>query len=84
ALLSIGYRIKSEAAKPKLTDASLVLLGPARKGGIGVRIILVALALAAVLSLFPAVFETAGDIVPGGDAAIRVDRIAGDIAPGGS
>jgi len=50
-----------------------------------VRIILVGLVLAAALGLFPtAAFQTAGDIVPGGDAAIRVHRIAGDIMPGGS
>jgi len=46
-----------------------------------VRMILVGLVLAAALGLFPtAAFQTAG----GGDAAIRVHRIAGDIMPGGS
>lgn len=71
---------------PNLADGpAWYRLGPTRKGGLVVRIILVGLALAVVLSLSPtAEFQMAGDIVPGGDAAVRVHLIAGDIVPGGS
>jgi len=62
-----------------------MLLQSGLKGEIDVRMILVGLAIAAVLSVLPTVaFQTEGGIVPAGSAAISVHRIAGDIAPGGS
>lgn len=76
--------IKDKAAN-RMTAPSSVGTRSGWRGGLVVRIILVGVALAVTLTLYAAAaFQMAGDITPGGDAAVRVHRIAGDIVPGGS